>query len=82
VCHSRLHKKIFRVLLGFRVGLGVRDSVGGPVVVVRHRHFNRHLNVPWEQTGLIHLQTLFQLQVGVSVHETFDKLLTEPVSPV
>jgi hypothetical protein len=52
---------------------GVRDSVGGPVVVVRHRHFNRHLNVPWEKTGLIHLQ---------SVHEVFDKLLTESVSPV
>jgi hypothetical protein len=34
------------------------------------------------QTGLIQLQTLIQLQVGVSVHETLDKLLTEPVSPV
>jgi hypothetical protein len=81
VCHVRLHKKLVRVLLGFRLGLGVRDSVGGPVVV-RHRIFNRDFDVPWEQTGLIHLQTLFQLQVGVSTHETFDKLLTEPVSPV
>jgi hypothetical protein len=44
--------------------------VGGAVVVVRHRLFNRHLDVPWEKTDLIHLQTLFQLQVGVSVHET------------
>jgi hypothetical protein len=78
----RLHKKLVRVLLGFRLGLGVRDSVGGAVVVVRHRLFNRHFDVPWEQTGLIHLQTLFQLQVGVSAHETLDKLLTEPVSPV
>ncbi len=34
VCHARLHKKLVRVLLGFRLGLGVRDSVGGPVVVV------------------------------------------------
>ncbi len=72
-------------MLGFKLGLGVRDSVGG-VVVVRHRFFNRHFDVthyvPWEQTGLIHLQTLFQLQVGVSAHETLDKLLTEPVSPV
>jgi hypothetical protein len=59
----------------------VRDSVWGTVIVVRHRLFNRHLNVPWGQTGLIHLQTLFQLQVGVSVHETLDKLLTDPVSP-
>ena len=82
MCHARLNKELVRVLLGFKLGLGVRDSVGGPVVVVRHRLFNRHLNVPWEQTGLIHLQTLFQLQVGVSVHETLDKLLTEPVSPV
>jgi len=82
VCHARLNKKLVRVLLGFKLGLGVRDSVGGPVVVVRHSLFNRHLNVPWEQTGLIHLQTLFQLQVGVSAHETLDKLLTEPVSPV
>jgi hypothetical protein len=82
VCHARLHKKLVRVLFGFRLRLGVRDSVGGPVVVVRHRFFNRHLNVPWEQTVLIHLQTLFQLQVGVSVHETIDKLLTESVSPV
>jgi hypothetical protein len=82
VCHGRLHKKLIRVLLRFRLGLGVRDSVGGAVVVVRHRLFNRHLNVPWTQTGFIHLQTLFQLQIGVSVHETLDKLLTEPVSPV
>jgi hypothetical protein len=56
--------------------------VGGGVVVVRHRLFNRHLDVPWEKTGLIHLQTLFQLQVGVSPHETFDKFLTDPVCPV
>jgi hypothetical protein len=48
VCHGRLHKKLVRVLLRFRLGLGVRDSVGGPVVVVRHRLFNRHLDVPWE----------------------------------
>jgi hypothetical protein len=70
VCHVRLHKKLVRVLFGFRLGLGVKDSVGGAVVVVRHRLFNRHLDVPWEKTDLIHLQTLFQLQVGVSVHET------------
>ncbi len=82
MCRGRLHKKLVRVLLGFRLGLAVRDSVGGPVVVVRHFFFNRHLDVPWEQTVLIHLQTLFQLQVGVSVHEALDKLLTEPVSPV
>ncbi len=82
LCHARLNKKLVRVLLGFKLGLGVRDSVGGPFVVVRHRLFNRHFDVPWEQTGLIHLQTLFQLQVGVSAHETLDKLLTEPVSPV
>jgi len=82
VCHARLNKELVRVLLGFKLGLGVRDSVGGAVVVVRHRFFNRHFDVPWEQTGLIHLQTLFQLQVGVSAHETLDKLLTEPVSPV
>ncbi len=82
MCHARLNKKLVRVLLGFRLGLGVRDSVGGPVVVVRHSLFNRHFDVPWEQTGLIHVQTLFQLQVGVSEHETRDKLLTEPVSPV
>jgi hypothetical protein len=56
--------------------------VGGTVVVVRHRLFNRHLDVPWEKTVLIHLQTLFQLQVGVSVNEEFDKSLTESVSPV
>ncbi len=82
MCHARLRKKLVRVLLGFRLGLGVRDSVGGSVVVVRHRIFNCHFDVPWKQTGLIHLQTLFQLQVDVSPHETFDKLLTEPVSPV
>jgi hypothetical protein len=82
VCHVRLHKKIVRVLIGFRLGLGVRDSVGGAVVVVRHRIFNRHFDVPWQQTSLIHLQTLFQLQVGVSVYETLDNLLTESVSPV
>jgi hypothetical protein len=82
VCHVRLHKKLVRVLLGFRLGLGVRDFVGGPVVVVRHRLFNLHLDVPWEQTVFIRLQTLFQLQVGVSTHETLDKLLNEPVSPV
>ena len=84
MCHARLNKELVRVLLGFKLGLGlgVRDSVGGPVVVVRHRLFNRHFDVPWEQTGLIHLQTLFQLQVGMSAHETLDKLLTEPVSPV
>ena len=51
MCHARLNKKLVRVLLGFRLGLGVRDSVGGPVVVVRHRLFNRHFDVPWEQTG-------------------------------
>ncbi len=72
---------MIRVLFRFRFGLGVRDSVGGPVFVVRHRLFNRHLNVPREQTGLIELQTVFRLQIGVSVHETLDKLLTEPVSP-
>ncbi len=53
MCHTRLNKKIVRVLLGFRLGLGVRDSVGRPVVVVRLRLFNRHFDVPWEQTGLI-----------------------------
>jgi hypothetical protein len=36
VCHARLNKKLVRVLIGFRLGLGVRDSVGGAVVVVRH----------------------------------------------
>ena len=82
MCHGRSHKKLVRVLLGFRLGLGVRDSVGGTVVVVRHRLLNRHLDVPWEQTGLMYLQTLFQLQVGVSTHETVDKLLTDSVSPV
>jgi hypothetical protein len=82
VCHVRLNKKLVRVLLGFKLGLGVRDSVGGSVVVVRHRFFNRHFDVPWEKTVLIHLQTLFQLQVGVSAYETLDKLLTEPVPPV
>ena len=81
MCHARLNKELVRVLLGFKLGLGVRDSVGGPVVV-RHRLFNRHFDVQWEQTGLIHLQTLVQLQVGMSAHETLDKLLTEPVSPV
>jgi hypothetical protein len=30
VCHARLNKKIVRVLFGFRLRLGVRDSVGGP----------------------------------------------------
>ncbi len=35
MCHDRLNKKLVRVLLGFKLGLGVRDSVGGPVVVVR-----------------------------------------------
>ncbi len=82
MCHVRLNKKLVRVFLGFRLGLGVRDSVGGAVVVVRHNLFNRHFDVPWEQTGLIQLQTLFQLQVGVSAHETLDKFLTEPVFPV
>jgi hypothetical protein len=48
VCHTRLHKKLVRVLLGFRLGVRVRDSVGGPVVIVRHRLFNRHLDVPWD----------------------------------
>jgi len=38
VCHARLHKKIFRVLFGFRLGLRVRDSVGGPVFVVTPPH--------------------------------------------
>jgi hypothetical protein len=56
--------------------------VGVAVVVVRHSLFNGHLDVPWEHTVLIHLQTLFQLQVGVSVHETLDNLLTDLVSPV
>ncbi len=82
MCHARLNKKLVRVFLGFRLGLGVRDSVGGVFFVVRHRLFKRHFDVPWEQTGLMHLQTLFQLQVGLSAHETLDKLLTEPVSPV
>ncbi len=82
MCHARLNKKLVRVLIGFKLGLGVRDSVGGAVVVVRQSLFNRHFDVPLEQTGLIHLQTLFQLQVGVSTHETLDKLMTDPVSPV
>ncbi len=82
MCHDRLHKKLVRVLFAFRLGLGVRDSVGRTVVVVRHRLFNRHLDVPWDQTGLIYLQTLFQLQVGVSVYKMFDTLLTGSVSPV
>jgi hypothetical protein len=38
-------------------------TLGGGVVVVRHRFFNRYLDVTWEKTVLIHLQTLFQLQV-------------------
>ena len=38
MCHARLHKKIFRVLFGFRLGLGVRDSVGGLVFVVTPPH--------------------------------------------
>ena len=38
MCHVRLHKKIFRVLFGFRLGLGVRDSVGGLVFVVTPPH--------------------------------------------
>ena len=78
----QITQKIVRVLFGFRLGLGVRDSVEGSVVVVRHRLFKRHHNIPWEHTGIIHLQTLFQLQVGVSTYETLDKLLTEAVSPV
>ena len=53
MCHARLNKNLVRVLLGFRLGLGVRDYVGGAVVVVRHRLFNRHFDVPLEQTGLI-----------------------------
>ena len=38
MCHARLHKKLVRVLLGFRLGLGVRDSVGGLVFVVTPPH--------------------------------------------
>ena len=38
--------------------------------------FNRHLNVPWDQTGLIQIQTLFQLQIGVSAHETFENAVS------
>ena len=38
MCHVRLHKKLFRVLFGFRLGLGVRNSVGGPVFVVTLPH--------------------------------------------
>ena len=50
------------------------------VLVVGQRLFNRHLNVPWEHTSLIELQTVIKLKVGVCTHETFDKVLTEPVS--
>ena len=43
---------------------------------------HRHLNVPWEHTSLIELQTLLKLKVGVCTHETLDKVLTEPVCPL
>ena len=33
-CHTRLRKKIVRFIFGFRLGLGVRDTVGDPVLVV------------------------------------------------
>jgi hypothetical protein len=33
-------------------------------------------------TDLIEFQILFQLQIGVSVDEVLDKVLTKPVSPV
>ncbi len=36
---------------------------GRPVLVVWQRLFRHHLNVPGELTGLIELQTLFQLQI-------------------
>ena len=42
---------------------------------------NRLRRLTREQTGLIEIQTLFQLQIGMSAHETLDKPLTEPVSP-
>ncbi len=50
-----------------------------PVLVVLQSLFNHHLNVPWEHTILIkHLK----MQVGVCTHDTLDKVLTEPVSPL
>ncbi len=66
MCHARLHKKLVTVLLGFRLGLGVRDSVVGVVVVVRHSLFNRHVDVLWEKTVLIHLHTLFPVPRSTS----------------
>ena len=81
-CQVRLHNNLVRVFFGFRIGLGVGDTVGGPVLVVWSRLFNHHLNVPREQTGLIETQTLFQLQIGACAHETLDKVLTESVSPL
>jgi hypothetical protein len=41
-----------------------------------------HLDVPWEHTSLIELQTVLKLKVGVCTHETLDKVLTEPASPL
>ncbi len=35
-----------------------------PVLVVWQRLFNRHLDVPWEHTNLIDLQTVLNLKVG------------------
>jgi hypothetical protein len=60
VCNTRLHKKLFRVLFGFRLALGARSSVGAPVFVVWHRLFNRHLNVPREQS-FISFMSLWRL---------------------
>jgi len=37
---------------------------------------------PTGADGLIELQTLFQLQIGVSAHEALDKLLAKTVSPL
>ena len=43
---------------------------------------NRHLNVPREHTSLIEFQTLIKAKLGVSTHESLDKILTESVFPI
>jgi hypothetical protein len=55
-------KNLVRVLVGFR--LGVRDTVRDPFLFVWQRLFNRHLDVPWEHTSLIELQTVLKLKVA------------------
>ncbi len=53
-----------------------------PDLVVSQRLFYRHLDVPWDHTNLIDLQTVLKLKVGECTHETLDKVLTESVSPL